>query len=533
MTKNKAKVRGFVTCQLIDTATQQVIQEETKENDVTDGFLALILGRAFSTTGQIANVLRGGNKTTTSGQYMNVLDAGSMGIYAMNNVVDVDRTDILPKYCRTADTLISNVSTYGIGGGSGSGSTLLPVDPGVAYSRTNAEGRWLTTEYSQITGTAVVRSVHFGRAHTTPDTVCGLLLGEPNPQAAWTTGTERYLLDHGTNYSKVFKYVSDTNRLTINLTDKSMSSATASVSITSPYGIFHNTGSTQAYVDNNMSGGLLRNNWAYRAKFQSATTSTVSVRVLRKSVTTITDTSTTNYITIDFPIVTDTVRNDKFVPFLVRRPDNDTIEVFLAVSYGNFSGTNGVRLMKAVIPTTALDAATDTAWQATPAIVPTQVAILTQGGIPSSIISFNYTATEPLNVFGSRDATCFNNTGYYDITTHKYWFPCFVGYDNGGIVTLGYVSPTTTVATGRFCPGFVFDSDVNWEIVDEYISFSSAIGGFCAPVLTEKGIQTIVANTSTMYYNMASQVMSGVVFDQTFEKTSERTLRIVYRFQLS
>ena len=79
--------------------------------------------------------------------------------------------------------------------------------------------------------------------------------------------------------------------------------------------------------------------------------------------------------------------------------------------------------------------------------------------------------------------------------------------------------------------GYVFNE--NWSIVDEYISFSSSLGGFCAPCLTETGIATVVVNTPTMYYPKVSQVMSGVTFDVQFMKSSEHILRLIYRYQLS
>ena len=63
--------------------------------------------------------------------------------------------------------------------------------------------------------------------------------------------------------------------------------------------------------------------------------------------------------------------------------------------------------------------------------------------------------------------------------------------------------------------------------------FYDTAGGFCAPLLTEEGISTVVVNAAGMYYPKMSQVMSGVVFDTTYEKDASHVLRLIYRYQLS
>ena len=120
-------------------------------------------------------------------------------------------------------------------------------------------------------------------------------------------------------------------------------------------------------------------------------------------------------------------------------------------------------------------------------------------------------------------------TGFYDVEKKQYWLPCACDYDGNGLREIAYSDAEDKPV---MCPGYIFN-DTFTEVMGEYMAYHSSLGGFLAPVRTDIGIQTCAVNTSTLYYPKTSQVMSGVVFDETFEKLSEHVLRIIYRYQLS
>lgn len=556
MSTTKVGLAGQVTIQLcekiIDPETGEekpgkVLKEETQFNDATEGFLSWMLGQALSTA-PIANVVRGASKTGSNpaGQFVGIMHSGRWGLYCTNDIVDVERKDIFPRYLENIDTLTSNVTLFGVPGGGTTSGTLVPLDSSISYNRTN-NGTWLTTEYTQTLGSARVRSVMYGRHHSQSDTICGLLLGEPNPQPDWVTRGTHYLFDHRTDTTRVYKTNPSTNIPAFyDFVTKEITTLPSVSHTTSGGGIFMNDMTRGV-----MNGGLFRDNFAYRAHIHNLANPLTTDATLASMTTVPADnipvvfranrtdsiqmtTARANGVLVNFPRTAGTTWHPSFQPFLVRNPENDTIEIFCCTGAGMFdvSGSQvyGVELMRAVV-TTFIPAGrafssiadVDSAMGLITISPPQRVAILTTGGVPSTVI--DATASTATNAFANQ-TLAWNQTGYYDHTLRRYYFPCFNGVTESGVTVLG-----NSAQANRMCPGFVFNE--NWNIVDDYISFSQTLGGFCAPVRTESGIQTIVVNTPTMYYPKVSQVMSGVVFDQTFEKSSEHVLRLIYRYQLS
>ena len=85
----------------------------------------------------------------------------------------------------------------------------MPSPGHSGYSRVNGDNS-LTIEYVKDIASGTVRSVHFGRGHTSTTAIVGQLVGEPRAVTNWTSGGTPFFLDHRIGASEVVKNTSST-----------------------------------------------------------------------------------------------------------------------------------------------------------------------------------------------------------------------------------------------------------------------------------------------------------------------------------
>ena len=246
--------------------------------------------------------------------------------------------------------------------------------------------------------------------------------------------------------ARVFKFARANYRFWFDLVTKNLAAETASLNLTATNGIFSTT------TNEIMGGSLWRDGICYSTTAVSThATNGATVTVRRKALDSlVTGTGvgvagarTQNVIFTD---VKSTTTTHIVGPILVRRPDNDTFEIFL----GQWVDGVGVRLYKSV-----LSELTDnkTEWNGTFS-APTLVATLTSGGVPSfgpNVGAGHFGVTTGIGDNNGRVSP----TGYYDVALQRYYFPCYRGLHNGELIDYGNLAV--------FCPGYVFNEQ--FEIV--------------------------------------------------------------------
>ena len=495
-------LKGTVTIQVCETVKDsntgkktagKILQEVTKDNAVTEAFLANFLGTRMSTD-PIGSVVRGQNNTATSGQFLQMINSGEWGVYCMDSTLPVNRLDVFPKYINELTTMGDKVVAW-----SGPGGSLMPNDPQCFYNRTN-DGALINIEYTQTTGSIALQSVHIGRRHDSAPALIGMLLGEPQHQSTWVAGGTEFALRHLADRTIIHKMVgataAQTSRPTMDLRNKLVGND----------GLGNSGGSATAHAllpTRNNSGLIAGPGSTPVIRVLGGTHSSSLVNVVGRLLS---PGSSFDHTIFEVNFTNNglgTGRSTYLAPFLVNRPDNGTMEIF----HINGISSSGALLSKRVINNPTVISASSIN------IGPvTEVATL-NGPIPSN----------PNLVAAANNNACVMLTGYYDVDKQQYYFPCAYSVDGTAFLNN---------SNANICPGYIFDANT-WTIVGEYIAYSPIVGGFLAPCMTEYGVSLVAVNTSTLYYPKVGQVISGVAFDTPIVKSPSQTLRIVYRYHLS
>ena len=498
----------------------KLIKEETKDNAITDPFLMSMLAHMGHTVTTVGTALRGGSKTESvpPGQYISPISTGKWGIYALSTETPVNKNTKIPPYLAEHNTLSSDVTFFNAGATTTeTNMEMVPADARSGYNYVEGDNT-LTIEYIKNTGTGTVRSVIFGRDHATPLSTHGVLLGEFAHQAGWILGTAGTAVQHTLDRTILWKNQTTSQIRFLDLLTKDLHSGSVVPAIAGTGLTAANIMAVLTTAVTGAAGSVVANGNPYRVDYTSNVTGT-SVTVTLSMWTTAVTAPATNQKAVTINIEPGTTAMTMH-PTIVYRPDNNTIEAFVSVSHGMFSGTGGINLKKIVfsnLPSNRTAAANQAAMDAI-------VATVTDLGIKQ--------------ISPAAPGQC-RGLGFYDHLTQRYYLPCYAKANpvNGSLMTAGYVG---TAAEGSFCPGYIFDNNMN--IVGEWIAASSGTnnaggavvntGSFC-PVRTDNGIAYCLYTAATPYYANITQVLSGMVLAEPFHKTGNNILRVIYSYTVT
>ena len=490
----------------------EVIKKETHRNAITAPFLKLMLARTFSTE-PLATALRGGTKTASvpPGQFMSLHTSGAnasgWGIYAMDGVYPVTKATKLPPYINSSTTYNENVTFYNVAGSTTETSReMVPQDSRTGYAFIDGGENSHTVEFIKNTGQGTVRSVIIGRAHASPISTQGVLLGEWAHQANWINGSAGTCVQTMFDRTRLIKAANSETRV-LDLKTKDIWDAAAGREII-------NSGITGAQWSSIVAGGttasagsVLVNANPYRVDYVSNAAGT-SVTVRLSMWTTAAAAPVANQKDIVIPIEAGTTAMT-YHPITLFNPVDNTIEAFVSVSRGAFPGNKfGVNVKKIVFSN----------------FPPNQTGANAIGmaDIEYEIMDLGIWATAP-----AAPAMC-QGLGFYDHEAEKYYLPCFVN-----------INPNTGAEIVRgdttFCQGYIFDA-IDMSVVGDWIARSTGsntVGGSIVPVRTDMGVTYCIYDLATPYYPNISQVISGVVLAEDYVKTSDNVLRLIYCYSLS
>ena len=515
MFNDAMKAVGRVTVQLEEPTGDskvrgRVIKSETHENTITDPFLANILARQMFTT-PIGTAMRGVTKTasTPPGQYAAIHNSGTWGIYALNSQSPVTKATKIPPYINTQESVASNVTFYNVNASTTeTNMEMVPVDARSGFEFVEGDNTH-TLEYIKNTGTGIVRTVMLGRAHNAPDSTCGVLFGEFAHQAKWIDGYPGTCVQTMLDRTRLIKGGPTAPKLLDLLTKDILEGTVARDAIptlldTSYWSTLlpsSNGGTTGA------AGSVLVNGHPYRVDYVSNVAGTsVTIRISGWSHAAAAPAG--NYKDIIIPIEAGTTAMT-YHPITVFNPVTENLECFVSVSYGMFPGTPnkyGINVKKVVF--------SDFPPSANMAAIP-------------NFVNITETVTD-LGIweYGPAAPAQYQGLGFFDHLVNRYYLPCYVKANptTGALITRG---------TTNFCPGYIFDN--NWEIVGEWIARSAGtgnVGGSIVPMRTDRGLAYGLYDLATPYYPNITQVISGVVLAENYEKTSDNVLRLIYSYTL-
>jgi hypothetical protein len=380
----------------------------------------------------------------------------TMGIYLMSTEEPVHRGTVLPPYVNEARTgLNANVPFYSLGTTSDSGQLIAGVNASSNFNENPGEVDYKMV-YSKTAGTGYVRSIILGRAHATPAQAIEVGLNDANLPADFKTSTNaNYILNHEDG-TTMYKTIGTNGFYTANIKKKLYSSAT----------------NATAYANiNSYFGAIEVGDTIYKVAKQAATGTNYTVRLTYvpnwKSATAAT--------TLDVVIPTEIAVNTVTLPVLVYK-NPTTLEAFVTPSIGAHAAGNGGNLKKIVYDITD------------PAAITTTIEDV--GIYPFSISSVG--ATNALY-----------NGGLY--ANNTYYLPIH------HILTGGAISHTASATYVEGVSLLEVDNSVDHRFLYKIKADTSM-----HPIIGEAGaVMYLTANVATPRFVTASQVISGVVLDNT------------------
>ena len=377
-----------------------------------------------------------------------------------------------------------------------SNRVLIPVDSRTGYGLEESNN-CLNIEYTKNTGTGIIKSIIFGRSYASDTAVTGLVCGEVMHLASWIIGRTGTVLKHLPDRTQFIKTTSSNYGLICDLLNKDYTlGAAAGTAVVGKWTGTSLSQRTNAASVEGHAGFMTADNRIYRCAYQSHTSTDVTVRV---SIWTENSTAVQTKDVV-FPIESGEVYTTLFLPVAVYKPVSDTIEIYLATSVGQHDLPNTkytAHVQKCVLSN--LNA---------PIIA----------NVADTVTTLGYFDAMVPGAFAVRE-----DIGYYDHITNLTYIPCATSIDpiTGAVI----VKATVSIA-----PGGIFDGA--WQLTGDYIAKSIGAGGFISYVRTDKGVIPMMIDTATMYYPQVTQVLSGVVLAQEFEKTTDNILRILYQYKL-
>lgn len=468
---NDLKLNGQIEVILLDE-NGQVKHREVKDNTITQAALKYMLYLMMSNTG-LNNVTR-----ATHGTSMPASGApAQFGLYVMSKEVDIRKDTFRPPYVDDNGIDInSDVTFYNLNGGTTEASNQMITVDGKCYFDKGSEIKF-ALEYIKNTYTGIVRSVVIGRAHNNKNLNYLLQMKDVDLPADWYTGTANYLMEHTVNGTVVYKTVDKTRQFSSNLKTKIFTS----------YGVemIHNN------ITNHF-GGLIMNDTIFKVVKASISGSVYNVTL--QYVQDWKNVSVLKTINIPFDIKEGMTGNATVTPVLVARPGLNKLEIFVTTSIGDHDGIKGAHVQKAVVDIADMEEITHT--------------ISDMGITPYAISGCGTTVGQ-----------------YYTGFFHegKYFLPFYyiVNKDNGTM---------SNQTDNNFQEGVVLSSD--FKTVHNMTCYRTATNQFFAFVEAEEVLQCFV-NSTTNYYVMLSQVLSGTNLETPITKGANDILRVIYRYKLS
>jgi hypothetical protein len=510
--KSTINFQGIVTVQVED-ANGNVKRRETCKNDITDTFLNYLLASMTSNyvLGIPLRIAKAGSNAPVSARAVPCPEQYNyeysstcpFALYTTNDAAEVTKDTVVPPYIgANGVTLGNNVSFYAnyeygyVNGNSSynapmpeSAKIMVPVDSLSGFSAARGDAKF-KVQYMKTIGTGVVRSVIFGRRHADLSAIFGTTFALP--LSGFGTTRAASAIEHQINKSVLWKSTTSTP-VAFDLTNTTFNNGLPAGTLLTSANIstLLNTSSEQA------AGSVVAAGSLWRADYASNSGTNITVTLNRWY-----NSTTVQTRTITFTRDSSTPFSTLFRPITIYRPDNDTIEIFMATAYGTFAGQSGAMVQKAVLSN--LDEA---------ALANVDVDISNVGVF--NIVPGSYTS----NMKG---------LGFYDHVEQQYYLPCGT-YSDGGSVEAR--------SNSSFTPGYVFDAST-WSVEGEWTArcetyYNSSFAASFVPVRTSNGIAFAAYDTSTPVFGKFGQVFSGVVLPTPVEKGELDTLRITYEYSLA
>lgn len=397
------------------------------------------------------------------------------GIYAMNKTIDVQPDTFVPPYVSGNHTALdSSVTFYNVNGAASENSQVM-VPSRCVYDNDNVQ---FIAEYIKNTGAGTVQSVCIGRNHSNRQLHFASKMKDSNPVDGWSLGAGDFMLEHGTDFTKVWKKAGTGYVYRCDFKNKTVETLSGS-SLTS-----------------NLSSNpwLVVGNVIFRVQLSSASGSTHVVRLYYRNNF---QTSTTEaYKDITFTKRTDaTLRTDTY-PVLVYRPDTNKLEIFVTLSIGNHAdGGYGCNVWKASVdnlenPASMTSTLTD------------------MGVIPYAVCTRNSTSNTD------------QYTGlFYD---GKYYLSYGFFTENGN---------TYQMNDSTYNPGIIASPDLT--VIHKLINYQNNQTYPNVPVICADGVHQFQLNLTDMPRVFLSQIVSGANLTTPITKTADDVLKIRYKYKLA
>jgi hypothetical protein len=524
--ENETKLVGRITAQIEDK-DGNIKQSCTTENTITDAFLKRSLVLSLNTS-PVGTALRSVSKPS-SGQYVGVADAGTFGIYGLNREIEITKDTVLPPYVtRDATSLAADVTVYNNNNTlTESAKELVPVDNRSVYRRKEGDNSYIV-EYVKNSGVGSVKSICFGRAYNDPSSLIGTTVGEAIYQAAWTTGTVEYFLEHrltgipteqcpqgNRQETIVWKQVSSSSQFSANLVTKQITAYASSTLSTN----LLNTNLVGAHVFDNNGVKV-----AVKAVCSGSSASEKTYTLTLYYCTNITGTTTVGSRTVVITLPEYVTPNIEYYPVMVSRPDKGTkgvLEIWVTVAQGTFeipqdggdpTTETGCFVYKLTLET-PVDPANSEIDEEIIGVLPYGIGQYANTGVAYYMSGFYFADLQN------------DDAGRTDKETPEgvYYLP-YVLYRDG--------SNYTHLNSSSWAYGVKYDEDIT-EVKGDYLARSSSSQQFNAPVMTDAGVLYCRVNSTTMYYVTLSGVISGANLPTTLVKGENDILRLIYEYSLT
>ena len=472
---------------IVEDQNGVVKSRQVVANAITDGFLRYAFYDMMNAGGMLNKVLR--SDIRTGYNFLSRVAPVNLGIYAMDRDIDIRYDTFVPPYKnRTALLLDPGVVFYNIDGSMvESSQVMIPVDQRCYFDHTHRE---MVVEYIKNTGSGAVKSVCVGAAHNNSQLFSVTLAETAVPDHWKATTPGSFLIEHHpTNGTSLWKTISATGgQFRFHLKNRMIED-------------FTNANLHTNITTADRTGGIVVGNHLFKAVKQAASGSSYTVRLNYVS-----NFRTTMALVYKDIVLTArpgmTVRTDT-IPVMAYRMDNGTLEIFVAMSFGQDEddlgtpGAYGFNMYKVTV--SGLN---------DPATMTTQTDDL--GFLPYCFSNHDTTAA-------------IYTTGYFD--GENYYLPYTqVVYDP----VFGQISNTSAAA---FQYGLVISED--FETVKRVFNIRSVNTTPNLIVRADTGLLQCQAALASIPYVFSSQVVSGTNLPQAAVKEPDDVLRIIYRYKLS
>jgi hypothetical protein len=484
---SKSKMRGEIEVRLEDKRGN-VKERQVVQNTITDPYLKLVLMNAMVMgSSNLNNITKGG-----SGNFVSGTNIATYGIYAMSDLVTINRDTYLPPYVdKTQTGLHPSVVFYNVNGNTT--ESIKEMTPELSHCYYDTIKNECTMEYVKKTYAGTIRSIAIGRVHNTIDSFIFICKHFGVPAEMYHTTASPvlvdYALEHTSNGTILYKVVgTGTEYFSCNLK-------------TGQYNrVLH--ASAASRISGHI-GGLIVNGNLFRVarKGNPGAASTIATLSWIKGV--FNDSATSGSIDISFTPKDASYGSTvtELNPVLVARPDLGKLEIFVTVQLNtnSLAGTELVCIRKASIDISEFDTGS-----------------LTSSNITmESTIDFKYAISSHGTTVGSYQ------TGLYH--DGKYYLPIFASF---------------TGSSANYSPSNVYQQGVivssDFSTIHNLMAVRNAANQFNAPVIVQEDkVAQMKVNTTEPTMIQSGQIISGANLPYPITKTENDILRLIYRYRFN